>query len=128
MHKIATPQELQTGLLSILAYVQGSENPERTKIAADLRELADRVAATDVTAAVPSQVKRLTRMVRNEGVEEKGHEVLVKFKTERDANKFEDRAKGALGLDDDDDDDDSKYDVWGTQDPKSGMYTIHISF
>jgi hypothetical protein len=200
MQKIATPQELQTGLLSILAYVQGTEKPEREKVASDLRELADRVAArsttpvfihtkyekggkthtvkdawppsfgkpsnasltkavkgreksrpdekvieaevktvsgkslarykvaTDVTAAkVPRNLGRLIRMTRNEGHEVKKHEVWVKFKSESDANRFEDRYNARFdagdGVIDEDDEDLMAY---GSMDPKTGMYTIKV--
>ena len=96
MLKIASPQQLQNEILRILAYAQG-DKPSREVLAHNLRELADRVAGTR-TAGMPAMVKRVVRMVRNEGVEEKPHKVMVKFKSEADANKFEDRAKGNLGI------------------------------
>lgn len=122
MKKIASPQEVQAELRSIMAFVHASEKPDREVVAQKLRELADRVAA------IPRRIKNLPRGVRNEGVEEKAHELIVKFKTERDANKFEDRAKEALGLDDPEEAEDSDYDVSGGLDPKTGEYRITISF
>jgi hypothetical protein len=44
--KVASPSDLQTELLRIIAYVQGTQRPERARIAADLNNLADRVADT----------------------------------------------------------------------------------
>ncbi len=44
MEKIASPQELQSEIRSILAYVHHSEKPDRQVVAVRLRELADRVA------------------------------------------------------------------------------------
>jgi hypothetical protein len=46
MKKIASPADLQTELRRLLAYTQ-SEQPSRVKIAAALRELAERVAAKE---------------------------------------------------------------------------------
>lgn len=50
MNKIATPQDLQTELRCLLALVEDSngEKPSREKLAADIRELADRVAGYSV--------------------------------------------------------------------------------
>jgi hypothetical protein len=48
MKKIASPQELQAELKSLMAYVQGygpEGKPDRQVIASKLRALADRVAA-----------------------------------------------------------------------------------
>jgi len=45
MQKIASPQELQTKLRSLLAYCQDA--PSRGVLVAELRELADRVASPD---------------------------------------------------------------------------------
>lgn len=45
MKKIATPQDLQAELRRLLAYAQ-TERPSREKLAAEMRGLADRVAAT----------------------------------------------------------------------------------
>ena len=124
MQKIATPQELQTGLLRILAYAQGAQRPERAKIASDLRELADRVAGNVTSAAkVPRNLEMLIRKVRNEGYEVKGHEVWVKFKTEADANKFEDRYNAKF---DEDDEDDQDMMAYGGLNPKTGVYTITV--
>lgn len=46
MHKIASPQELQSELRRLLAYCSGPEKPSRVKLAAELSHLADRVAET----------------------------------------------------------------------------------
>ena len=46
MRKIASPQDLQTELQSILALCQGEERPSRERLAAELNALADRVAGT----------------------------------------------------------------------------------
>ena len=44
MNKIASPQELQAELRSIMAFIHASEKPDRDAVASKLRELADRVA------------------------------------------------------------------------------------
>ena len=49
MQKIATPQDLQAELHRLLAYCQ-EENPSREKLAAEIRELADRVGGRTVEA------------------------------------------------------------------------------
>lgn len=46
MQKIASPQDLTMELRQLLAYA-GEERPSRIRLAADLRSLADRVAADD---------------------------------------------------------------------------------
>ena len=56
MDKIASPQDLQAELNDILASCQGDERPSREVIAADLRDLADRVAGMEAT-----QVKALIK-------------------------------------------------------------------
>jgi hypothetical protein len=45
MDKIATPQDLQAELHSIMAFVHASEKPDRQVLASKLRDLADKVAA-----------------------------------------------------------------------------------
>ena len=54
MKKIASPAELQTELRRLLAYSQ-SEKPSRAKLAAEMRKLADRVAADRVAGGVSAE-------------------------------------------------------------------------
>ena len=58
MKKIASPQELTHELRSLLAYAE-SESPSREKLAADLSDLASRVAGTIPTAAYNPWVTEL---------------------------------------------------------------------
>lgn len=90
--------------------------------------IASKVVARFLSAAMPSQIKRLVSDVRKEQVEEKSGKVLVHFKTEAQANKFEDKAKAALHLEDPEEAEDSNYEVYGGQDPKTGEYTITITY
>jgi len=55
MRKIASPQELQSEIHAIMAYIQGPGKPERRVVAAKLRELADRVASGKEAALVIPQ-------------------------------------------------------------------------
>lgn len=118
MDKIASPQDLQKEIRRILAMCVGPERPSRKLLAQELRALAGRVAAR-----VPPGLERLMRMTVHEGHEVKGHEVWVYFKTERDANKFEDRYNAKFDKDDEDDQDQMAY---GALDPKTGRYTIKV--
>ena len=118
MRKIASPQELRAELQRILTMCQGPERPSRLALARELGILANRIAVQ-----LPSSLERLLRMTVNEGHEVKNHEVLVRFKTERDANKFEDRYNARFDEDDEDDQDQMAY---GALDPKTRLYTIHI--
>jgi hypothetical protein len=61
MHKIASPNELQAELRRLLAYSQ-SPKPSRVRLAAEMRELADRVAGVpeELTHRLsPAEVSRL---------------------------------------------------------------------
>lgn len=65
MHKIASPQDLQAELRSLMAFVQahGPEGkPDRQVLAAKLHDLADRVAGTNLTAD-----KWIQRVVKHPG-------------------------------------------------------------
>ena len=46
MNKIASPRELNSELRTLLAYVEGSEQPSRARIAFELSELAQRMGVT----------------------------------------------------------------------------------
>jgi hypothetical protein len=61
MNKIASPQQLQAELRRLLAYA-GSEMPSRKRIASELRELADRVAAKSLT------IEQITELCKKKGV------------------------------------------------------------
>jgi len=98
---------------------------------------SDRVGST-----VPSAVMRLIWAIKQKSPRRLvwgPSQVGVQFPNESSANNFEDRAKGALGLDDDSDaeddvrdpfpNNDNPYMVVGTQDPKPPHnYTITISW
>lgn len=86
--------------------------------------IASKVVARFLSAAMPPAVKRL---VGTKGVEKPG-QVEVSFDTEAAANKFEDKAKATLGLDDPDEAEDSKYEVSGRQDRKTDKYIITITY
>jgi len=66
------------------------------------------------------EILRMVSMASND-YEDTGHEILVRFKTERDANRFEDRVNSGL---------DEEYD-WdemasGSLDSRTGLYTIAV--
>lgn len=44
MDRIASPRQLTSEIAKLLAYVRSTDRPERTRIAAELRALAERVA------------------------------------------------------------------------------------
>ena len=50
MNKIASPQELQSELRKLLAYVESSKEPSREKLAGELGQLASRVTVRRITA------------------------------------------------------------------------------
>jgi len=110
-----------------MAFVHASEKPDRQVVASKLRELANRVEGHDKTAAFQGP-KWLERMLkRHKFTYAKGIFKIEVGDQEKVANRLEDkinaeanRAKSA--------DEEAGYDVeaWGTQDPKSGKYTINI--
>jgi len=53
MNRIASPQDLQAELHSIMAYIHASEKPDRQVIASKLNELADLVSPGDLKASMP---------------------------------------------------------------------------
>jgi len=60
MHKVASPQELQAELQSIMAFIHGhgpEGKPDRQVVAAKLRALADRVAAENTQSALWYELK-----------------------------------------------------------------------
>jgi hypothetical protein len=62
MQKIASPQELQAELRAVMAFIHGhgpNGKPGRQAIAAKLRELADRVAASNLVLAGDERVAAL---------------------------------------------------------------------
>lgn len=61
MEKIASPQDLQAELRSLLAYCQGPTRPSRDLVASKLRDLADRVAAAGTELATGAKLKVLYR-------------------------------------------------------------------
>ena len=57
--RIASPNELQAELKAIMAFVHASEKPDRQVVAAKIRELADRVAASPrMVGKTPDQVAK----------------------------------------------------------------------
>ena len=96
MRKIASPNELTQELRHLLAYAE-SPSPSREKLAGALNQLAERVAGIRVADKVPSKVMRLVKS-RLRYCDWGMRQVGVEFKTEAEANKFEDEANRALGL------------------------------
>lgn len=60
MDKIASPQDLQAELRSLVAFVHASEKPDRQVIAAKLRDLASRVAGSIDDTDIVKVVKQYT--------------------------------------------------------------------
>lgn len=120
MKKVANNHEFQRELHRILAYCQGTEKPEREKLATDLRELAFRVAAK------PEMPKWLERALkRHKNVEYKRHEVRIKTgPNEAKNNKLEDQLASMAHRNRDEEWD---IDVSGVMDPKSGDYSVVIT-
>ncbi len=94
-------------------------------------DLANKVAAGSNVVAAPliKRVERLMKKKSHKGIEKgRGGEVLIRMGTkEQDANRVEDYLKDAMGYDEEYIDVDPEMpDIWGTMDPKTNEYVIHV--
>jgi len=121
MQKIASPQQLQTEIKRLMAYAEGDE-PSRVVLATRLRELADRVSAK---FEGPKWLERMLK--RHKYTYSKGTYKIEVSDREADANRLESKINAeANRMKSSDEEAGFDVEAWGTQDPKSGKYTVNI--
>ncbi len=124
MQKIASPQQLQAEIKAIMAFIHSSEKPDRQVVASKLRELADRVGGHTVVAFEgPKWLQRMLK--RHKFTFSKGTYKIETGDREADANRLEDKINAEANRNKSSDED-FEVEAWGTQDPKTGKYTVNI--